>query len=294
MNGDNVRLMPDFLRSTLEQRAALIEWARQNGLDPARIIEDGMVVDLGARVIRYQEYVDEGTPGAWRPGPDAPPRRSATAPLLVDPPPAAFGLPAPRYVPPVGYRLAASVTIPGAAPSERDALAELRALYADLADGPPVNGDWLLNELGRVLRRADEPAAPVSVHMAAPTPPAAFDWERYKRTCDPDRQLDGLGDLCLFLGGTWADPGKGSFIGELLKLIAKADPERLARLAAGFPREVRAWQVWMPMSPSPTAAELCEVLTRADANRRVLLEVGKWPAARAMNDDDIPAPGAHP
>lgn len=97
---------------------------------------------------------------------------------------------------------------------------------------------------------------------------AAVDWSTYARTCDPDRQLDGLGDLALFLGGSWSDtPGGSSFTGELLKLIVKAQstPDRLAALEAGFPREVRAWRVWMWMSPTPTAAELCATLTGDDA-----------------------------
>lgn len=84
-----------------------------------------------------------------------------------------------------------------------------------------------------------------------------FDWGRYRHTCDPDRPLDGLGDLALFLGGD-----ETSFIGELLKLLVKAQSsrERFTALEAAFPREVFAWQVWMGLSPTPTAAELCTAL----------------------------------
>lgn len=101
----------------------------------------------------------------------------------------------------------------------------------------------------------------------------AYDWTRYERTCAPDRQLDGLGDLALFLGGS-----EDSFTGKLLALIAKAQstPANLAGLERGFPREVTAWRVWRSMGdPTPTAADLCAALTlqqqiaetRAEADR---------------------------
>ncbi|MFI7608881.1 hypothetical protein ACIBTV_27725 [Micromonospora sp. NPDC049366] len=196
MSGGDVRRLPDYQMSTLDQRAAMIEWARQNGLDPARIIADSIVVDDAARVIRYQEYVDEGAPGAWQPGQNSARRRPASAPLLVDPPPAVFGEPAPRYA-----------------------------------------------------------------------PPASYDWGRYDRTCAPDRQLDGLGDLALFLGGS-----ENSFTGDLLKLLAKAQstPERLRPLAFAFPREATAWLVWQRTQPIPLAAELCGALIENDDKGRTL------------------------
>jgi hypothetical protein len=89
-------------------------------------------------------------------------------------------------------------------------------------------------------------------------PAAGYDWRRYERTCAPDRQVDGLGDLALFLGGD-----ETSFTGELLKLVAKAQstPERFAALAAAFPREVTAWRVWMACPAPVTAAALCATLT---------------------------------
>jgi len=175
--------------------------------------------------------------------------------------------------------------------TNREQLAAEVVAKADVWRGAGETSDGYRRAVAALIDAVDAwRRAPMGVYVPSPTPAAAYHWERYKRTCDPDRQLDGLGDLCMFLGGEWADPGKGSFIGELLKLIAKAAPDRLAGLAAGFPREVRAWTVWMPMSPTPTAAELYEVLTRADANRRVLLDIAKWPAARAMNNADIPGP----
>jgi hypothetical protein len=108
------------------------------------------------------------------------------------------------------------------------------------------------------------------IHPAAPDP-AGYDWTRYQRTCDPDRQLDGLGDLCLFLGGSWSEtPGASSFIGELLKLIVKAQatPERFAALERGFPREVFAWRVWMTYPSPVTAAGLCAALTMLTGEAR--------------------------
>ena len=35
-----------------------------------------------------------------------------------------------------------------------------------------------------------------------------------------------------------------SFTGDLLRLIAKADPGNRARLRAGFPKHVAAWEMW--------------------------------------------------
>lgn len=96
-----------------------------------------------------------------------------------------------------------------------------------------------------------------------------FGWARYERTCAPDRPLDGLGDLCYFLGGEWGENGgpDASFTAHLLKLIAKADPGRRAQLERGFPREVLAWRVWNDMDPSPTAAGLCAALTELTGDR---------------------------
>lgn len=97
--------------------------------------------------------------------------------------------------------------------------------------------------------------------------PGPFHWERYKRTCDPDAPLDGLGDLCAFLGGTWSEDSRGASItASILHLIVKAQntPERFAQVERAFPREVTAWRVWRSMSPTPTARELYEQLTGPD------------------------------
>lgn len=115
---------------------------------------------------------------------------------------------------------------------------------------------------------------------------AAVDWSTYARTCDPDRQLDGLGDLALFLGGS-----EDSFTGKLLALIAKAQstPANMAALEQGFPREVTAWRAWMQMSPSPTAAELCAILTLATAQARRLAADYEAQGAEIMEGDGAAA-----
>lgn len=80
-------------------------------------------------------------------------------------------------------------------------------------------------------------------------------------TCPPDMELKSYGDLALALGGS-AD----SFTGQLLLLIAKADPGNRARLRRGFPRQVAAWETWsFPANGKLgyiTARELHEALGR--------------------------------
>jgi hypothetical protein len=56
-------------------------------------------------------------------------------------------------------------------------------------------------------------------------------------------------DLCLFLGGS-----DDSFTGDLLRLIAKADPGNRERLRLAYPRVVAAWQVW-DKAASPLSAD---------------------------------------
>lgn len=73
----------------------------------------------------------------------------------------------------------------------------------------------------------------------------------------PAEPLHGLGDLALALGGS-----EDSFTGKLLQLIAKADPSNRDRLRLGFPRVVRAWELWMATSPTPTASDLLAALDR--------------------------------
>lgn len=237
--GGAVWLFAPGLDAPAELRDTLVDWARANNLDPARVVgSDGVEVDLVDQVIRYNERVDPGTPGAMPPDLNSVWKRRRVTPLLVEPP-------AELLRPPVGYALVASVPLP------------------------------------------------------PPTPPAAYDWARYERTCDPGRQLDGLGDLCLFLGGTWAETPRGaSFIGVLLMLIEKGqnDPGRFHALAFAFPREVTAWLVWRQTSPTPTAAELCAALVENDNKRRALrtLAEATTPAAYVLDNADIWGPEADP
>jgi hypothetical protein len=289
-----------------ELRDALLGWARANDLDPDRVIgSEAAVVDLVDRTISYKTPAEPAEPGAkpygkmWV--------RAVTVPLLVDPP-------AELRHSALGY-VALPVTVTARPAGDAEArLAALRALYVELADGPPVSGDWLLAELGRLTRDADDRIehaaalfragtrdgalwrqldrlaaalgmtwsiddhglavldaaadrlAEMSAHQALP-----FGWARYARTCDPDRLLSGLGDLCYFLGGEWGSDGGGdaSFTAHLLKLIVKAQatPERFAALERAFPREVLAWRVWMNTDQMPTAAGLCAALTALTGDR---------------------------
>lgn len=96
--------------------------------------------------------------------------------------------------------------------------------------------------------------------------PETFDWKRYERTIAPDARVDDLGDLCAFLGGTWSETREGASVTALILWLivkAQATPERMAAVERAFPREVTAWRVWMPMSPSPTAQELYTELARS-------------------------------
>ncbi|MEU7591410.1 hypothetical protein AB0A95_34605 [Micromonospora sp. NPDC049230] len=206
----------------------LLHWAQENNLDPSRVL-DGVQVDFMDGVIRYVELTEPSAPGAWRDSRYGSWKRRATSPLLVTPPEE-------LRRPPVGHA------------TPRQPTEEIRLVAVD----PDPAG------VARPVAYAKltEPSTP------GPGQDVAYDWARYKRTCAPDHRLYGHGDLALFLGGSG-----DSFTGRLLDLIAKGQwtPTNMAALERGFPREVHAWRVWMPMSPSPTAAELCAKLTGDDA-----------------------------
>lgn len=179
--------------------------------------------------------------------------------------------------------------------------------YSELVDpgtpgaepmGPFSDNKWkrrraaplLVDVPADLLRRAEPRIEP------APPSAPAYDWPRYERTCAPDRQLDGLGDLCLFLGGTWAEsPREASFIGVLLMLIEKgqSNRERFHALALAFPREVTAWLAWRSITDhSPTAAELCAALIANDERRRALAALvgGPMPDGYTLTNADIWGP----
>lgn len=72
-------------------------------------------------------------------------------------------------------------------------------------------------------------------------------------TLPNDFQLDGVGDLAKVLGGD-----KDSWTEKLLLLIAKSDPIHREALCNGVENFVRAYELWMSMSPSPTAREFLD------------------------------------
>lgn len=88
------------------------------------------------------------------------------------------------------------------------------------------------------------------------------DWSAYPKV--PVAVVADFSELALFLGGD-----TNSFTGELLRLIAKADPENLNRLAAGFPRHVRAWVMWRACAPVParTLVALLEATSMSERRR---------------------------
>jgi hypothetical protein len=93
--------------------------------------------------------------------------------------------------------------------------------------------------------------------------------------CPPDMQLATYGHLALALGGS-AD----SFTGHLLLLIAKADPGNRARLRAGFPRQVAAWEWWMLSGGDGTAGQMEEALAALDAESTQRRMETEWPDGR--------------
>lgn len=104
----------------------------------------------------------------------------------------------------------------------------------------------------------------------------------------PEEPMHGIGDLARALGGS-----EDSFTGQLLKLVAKADPDNRERLRIAFPRAVRAWELWMATSPTPTAGELLAALDRPARGGKVSGFPftsnagcgGIWPADGRTNGD---------
>ncbi len=73
------------------------------------------------------------------------------------------------------------------------------------------------------------------------------DWNGYPLVpMSGDEEIGDLAKLALFLGGEGT-----SFTGDLLRLIGKADPENLNRLALAYPRHVRAFLMWRACAPVP-------------------------------------------
>jgi hypothetical protein len=75
-----------------------------------------------------------------------------------------------------------------------------------------------------------------------------------------DHKVATYQHLALALGGTYGGDGDApSFTGDLLRLIAKADPQNRARLRIAFPVQVAAWEIWNIGAGTMTAAELLDL-----------------------------------
>lgn len=70
-----------------------------------------------------------------------------------------------------------------------------------------------------------------------------------------DLPISTTGLLAMFLDGSG-----DSFTGDLLALIARADPGNKAKLAQAFPDAVKAYDTWMSCERIPTWAQLREAI----------------------------------
>lgn len=73
-----------------------------------------------------------------------------------------------------------------------------------------------------------------------------------------DTPVTTFHDLALFLGGS-----RDSWTGDLLRLIAKSDPEHRDALREAFPVHVAVWTRWNASAPPQTVAQMTEVATAA-------------------------------
>lgn len=71
----------------------------------------------------------------------------------------------------------------------------------------------------------------------------------------PNHLVSTTAELSVMLGGS-----ETSFMRQLLDLIDKADPVNRYRIKAVYTREVIAYDVWMSISQTPTAAELLDAI----------------------------------
>ena len=120
--------------------------------------------------------------------------------------------------------------------------------------------------------------------------------KQYGSGLTSDAPIRHTHDLARFLGGSG-----DSFTGQLIDLIAKADPGNRVLLREAFPRQVEAWEAWMECGQAlhfdraPTAAELADYIdyrlhgswivrklvgdifaAGSDVARAVLLELAQW------------------
>lgn len=84
----------------------------------------------------------------------------------------------------------------------------------------------------------------------------------------PDSRIRMLGDLALFLRGS-----DDSFTGDLLRLIARADPGNRSLLRGAFPEAVEAYAAWHSCTETPTASELRNVI---DQRARDKFHAGRY------------------
>jgi hypothetical protein len=132
---------------------------------------------------------------------------------------------------------------------------ELQAAAGKHGSLPGYRGvyDLAVEMVGKALRRA---AADQDVPLMITR--SAGQWAGYPKVLPPDHPVEDMKTLCLFLGGD-----DTSFTGDLLRLIAKADPGNLNRLSAAFPRHVAAYLMYRACAPVParTLVALLEAST---------------------------------
>lgn len=142
----------------------------------------------------------------------------------------------------------------------------------DLRDGKLTALDAALRVLRREIRAAEKVAEAQEERRAVQAPLPWEDdmseWKDYPRLpMDGDHVLQDFSDLSLFLGGD-----DTSFTGQLLRLIAKADPINLNQLSLGYPRHVQAYLMWRACAPIPVRTMLAllnatTVLNRMNGDR---------------------------
>lgn len=102
---------------------------------------------------------------------------------------------------------------------------------------------------------------------------------RRRSALPPNTPVHDHHGLCLALGGD-----TDSFTGDLLRLVAKADPVNRTRLMLAFPGEVVAWEHWVAKAPAITAGEIVRLAEAAEA----LLFKGDQTAAWLLTSPEVP------
>lgn len=113
--------------------------------------------------------------------------------------------------------------------------------------------------LQRAKRHQDQQAQQAALRDAVAPADDLSDWSGYPIALADTAMVESFTELALFLGGDAT-----SFTGDLLRLIAKADPTNINKLAQVYPREVRAFVMWRAAAPLH-ARTLVELLKAAHA-----------------------------